>query len=519
VTDVSPADSAADAPAGSAAESAVPAAAGGTERATRVRFAPSPSGDLHVGNVRTALYNWAYARRTGGTFVLRIEDTDRARVTDEYVHACIDTLRWLGLDWDEGPEAGGPYGPYRQSERLEIFADWTKRFLADGHAYPCYCSQEELEERRQAARAKGGPSGYDGHCRELTREQISAYEAEGRRPVIRFRMPPGSTTFVDLIRGEVTIDHDSVPDFVLSRQNGQPLYTLAVAVDDVLMKITHVLRGDDLLSSTPRQLAVYRAMGVPEGDFPAFAHLPYVLGADGRPFSKRHGVVSVAWYRHEGYLSEALCNYLALLGWSPGDNREEFSLAEMARDFVIGRVNRNAAQFDVRKLEAINGDWIRRLSLPEFTARVTPFLQRAGLVGDPPTGGEAGVIDGAMPLIQERIGRLTEAPEMLGFLFVDERHFAVDPEAAARSLTADSEGTLRAARTALEGVAKWETAEIESALRGALVDGLGLKPRAAFGPVRVALTGRRVSPPLFESIELLGRDRTLGRLRRALDAL
>jgi glutamyl-tRNA synthetase len=487
--------------------------------APRVRFAPSPSGELHVGNVRTALYNFAYARKTGGTFVLRIEDTDRTRVTDDYVRACIADLRWLGLEWDEGPEVGGANGPYRQSERLDVFAEWSERFLTDGNAYRCYCTQEELDERRQAARARGGPSGYDGHCRELTREQVAAYEADGRRPVVRFRMRPGATTFTDLIRGEVTVDHEFVPDFVLVRQNGQPLYTLAVAVDDVLMKITHVLRGEDLLSSSPRQLAVYRAMGVPEADFPAFAHLPGVLGQDGQKLSKRNGAVSIAAYRAEGFLPEAVCNYLALLGWSPGDNREDFSLTEMARDFIVERVNRNAAHFDGRKLEAINGHWIRRLSLADFTARVLPVVRRAGLIGDPPSAGERRLIDGAAPLIQERIGKLTEAPGMLGFLLVDERDFVVEPEAAARSLTAAAEQILGAARAALESLDSWETTTIEAALRSALVDGLGLKPRVAFGPVRVAVTGRRISPPLFESIELLGRDRTLNRLREASESL
>ena len=263
----------------------------------RVRFAPSPSGDLHVGNIRTALYDWAFARSTGGTFVLRIEDTDKSRVTDEYVSSALGTLRWLGLDWDEGPEAGGDYGPYQQSQRLDIYADWAARFLAAGDAYHCYCTPEELAQRREAARAAGGPSGYDGHCRNLTPAQVAAYQAEGRRPVLRLRMPDGTTTFTDLVRGEVSFDHAFVPDFVLQRADGSPLYTLAVAVDDVLMKITHVVRGEDLLSSTPRQLAVYRAMGVKEADFPVFAHLPYVLGKDGQRLSKRNGVVSVNWYR------------------------------------------------------------------------------------------------------------------------------------------------------------------------------------------------------------------------------
>ncbi len=327
----------------------------------RVRFAPSPSGDLHVGNIRTALYAWAFARHTGGTFVLRIEDTDRTRVTPEYIASALDTLRWLGLPWDEGPEVGGPYGPYLQSERLDIYAEWLQRLLADGNAYYCYCTPEELAARRTAARAGGGPSGYDGACRVLTAEQVAAYQAEGRKPVVRFRMPEGSTTFTDLVRGPVTFDHEHVPDFVLARADGSPLYTLAVAVDDILMKITHVVRGEDLLSSTPRQIAVYRAMGVPEDEFPVFAHLPYVLGKDGQRLSKRNGVVSVNWYRQEGFLPEAMDNYLALLGWSPGDNREEFTLADLAAEFDLARVNKNPAQFDVRKLEAINGDKIRAL--------------------------------------------------------------------------------------------------------------------------------------------------------------
>jgi len=482
----------------------------------RVRFAPSPSGDLHVGNARTALYDWAFARSTGGTFVLRIEDTDRTRVLPEYIASAQDTLRWLGLDWDEGPGTGGPFGPYLQSERLDIYAEWVDRFLKDGHAYHCYCSPEELAERREAARKAGGPSGYDGHCRDLTPGQVAAYQAEGRQPVVRFKMPPGSTTFTDLVRGEVTFDHAHVPDFTLTRADGTPLYTLAVAVDDVLMKITHVVRGEDLLSSTPRQIAVYRAMGVDEAEFPVFAHLPYVLGKDGQRLSKRNGVVSVNWYREQGFLPEAICNYLALLGWSPGENREEFTMAEMAAEFDLARVNKNAAQFDVRKLEAINGDKIRALGPADFAARITPFLAGAGLVATPPTAAEAGLISAAAPLVQERVTTLAQAAEMLGFLFVDEADFRVDPEDAARALTPDAGPALAAAEEALAGLGSWTEEAIRAALEAALVDGLGLKPRVAFsGPLRVALTGRRAGPPLFGSIELLGRDRTLGRLARA----
>jgi glutamyl-tRNA synthetase len=486
----------------------------------RVRFAPSPSGDLHVGNIRTALYDWAFARRTGGTFVLRIEDTDQTRVTPEYIASALDTLRWLGLQWDEGPEVGGRYGPYLQSERLAIYAEWLDHLLRTGHAYYCYCTPEELAARREAARSAGGPSGYDAHCRVLTAEQVAAYRAEGRKPVVRFRMPDGSTTFTDLVRGEVTFDHAHVPDFVLARADGSPLYTLAVAVDDVLMKITHVVRGEDLLSSTPRQIAVYRAMGVAEADFPVFAHLPYVLGKDGQRLSKRNGVVSVNWYREEGFLPEAIDNYLALLGWSPGDNREEFSLADLAAEFDLARVNKNPAQFDVKKLEAINGDKIRALEPADFVARITPFLERVEMVATPPGADQAALIEAAAPLIQTRISRLTEAVGMLAFLFAgDDGGFKVEPEDAERVLTPDALPVLQAAEAVLAGVEPWTHEAIEAVLKEALIEGLGLKPRVAFAPVRVAVTGKRVSPPLYESIELLGRERTLHRLAAAVKSI
>ena len=332
-------------------------------------------------------------------------------------------------------------------------------------------------------------------------------------------MPDGQTTITDLVRGEVTWRHEHVPDFVIVRADGSPLYTLAAAVDDVLMKITHVVRGEDLLPSTPRQIAVYRAMGVPEAEFPVFAHLPYVLGRDGQRLSKRNGVVSVNWYRHEGFLQEAICNYLALLGWSPGEDRELFTLADMAAEFDLARVNKNAAQFDVRKLEAINGDKIRGLAPADFAARITPFLQRAGLVADPPSAEQERVIAAAAPLIQERISRLTQAVDMLAFLFVAEEDFVIDPEDAARVLGPQARETLQAAEAALKGVTGWEAGSIDTALRGAVIEGLGLKPRQAFGPVYVAVTGRRVAPPLFDSIALLGRERTLARLARALGSL
>ena len=401
---------------------------------------------------------------------------------------------------------------------MGIYAEWTGRFLADGTAYYCYCTQEEVAQRRKVARRAGGPSGYDGHCRTVTEAQAAAYRAEGRQPVVRMRVPDGQITFTDLIRGEVA-STAHVPDFVLSRADGSPLYTLAVAVNDVLMKITHIVRGEDLLSSTPRQITVYRAMGVPEAEFPVFAHLPMVLGPDGQRLSKRNGVVSVNWYRDEGFLPETICNYLALLGWSPGENRESFTLAEMATEFDLSRVNKNSAQFDVRKLEAMNGDKIRALEPADFAARITPFLARAALVAEPPTAGQASLIAASAPLIQERISRLSQAPGLLAFLFVPEQDFAVNPEDAARVLVPEAREALQAAEAALKDLATWESGAIEQTLRDALVNGLGLKPRVAFTPVRVAVTGQRVAPPLFESIDLLGRERTLARLARALGAL
>lgn len=478
----------------------------------RVRFAPSPTGDLHVGNIRTALFDWAYAKHTGGTFVFRIEDTDRERVTDQYISAAGDTLKWLGLNWDEGPEVGGPYGPYLQSQRLEIYQEWAERFLSQGDAYRCYCSNEELEARREAAKEANRAPGYDGACRNLSEEAISRFEAEGRKSVIRMRMPEGKTTFTDLIRGEVTFEHEFVPDFVLMRADGSPLYTLAVAVDDVLMKITHILRGEDLLSSTPRQIRVYQAMGVEESDYPVFAHLPFVMGTDNAKLSKRNGEVSIAWYRERGFLPEAICNYLALLGWSPGDDREDVTLSEIAELFDVSRVNSSPARFDMKKLEAINGEKIRRLSIDDFLARSLPFLTESGVI----SGGEdeVAVVRKALPLIQERIVTLGEVVAMVRFLFGE--GVVVESESLQKISEPQAKEVLHNAVTALTPLTVWNHETIEAALREALIEGMGLKPRLAFTPVRIAATGSHISPPLFESLELLGKERTLARISAVL---
>ncbi len=483
-----------------------------TNRPVRVRFAPSPTGDLHVGNIRTALFDWAYARHTGGTFIFRIEDTDTDRVTDEYIAAALDTLRWLGLNWDEGPEVGGEYGPYLQSQRLDIYAEYAAKFLAQGDAYYCYCSAEELEARREAQRAANVAPGYDGKCRSLSAEEVSAFVALGRKPVVRMRMPDGETTFTDLIRGEVTFDHNFVPDFVLARGDGSPLYTLAVAVDDVLMKVTHVLRGEDLLSSTPRQIRVYQAMGLTPEEYPAFAHLPFVMGQDNAKLSKRNGEVSIAWYRDAGYLPEAICNYLALLGWSPGDDREDVSREEIAELFTVERVHSSPARFDMKKLEAINGDKIRALELDDLLARVTPFLHRDGVIEG--TAAELAVVKLTLPLIQERIATLAEVSAMVKFLFVKE--FAIEADSLPKVSDEQSQSVLQVALSTLESVADWKHADIEAALRTALIDGLALKPRIAFGAIRIAVTGSHISPPLFESMELLGRERSMARIAGAV---
>jgi glutamyl-tRNA synthetase len=482
------------------------------QREVRTRFAPSPTGDLHVGNIRTALFDWAYARHTGGKLIFRIEDTDRERVTDEYIERAIETLQWLGLNWDEGPEVGGPYGPYLQSQRLDIYTQWAKTFIANGDAYNCYCSTEELEARREKQRELNQAPGYDGKCRSLSADDIAGYESEGRKPVIRMRMPDGETRFNDLIRGEVTFEHKYVPDFVLMRADGSPLYTLAVAVDDVLMKVTHVLRGEDLLSSTPRQIRVYQAMGVAPEDFPFFAHLPFVMGQDNAKLSKRNGEVSIAWYREQGFLPEAICNYLALLGWSPGDDVENITMDELVKLFTVERVNSSPARFDMKKLEAINGDKIRALTIDDFLSRALPFLLKDGVIKRDES--EIAVVRSALPIIQERIARLNEVTQMLRFLFVDEVVF--DEESAVKVKEEPAQHVITQALRALEDLADWNHESIEASLRAVLIEKLGLKPRLAFGPVRIAVTGSHISPPLFESMELLGKERSIARLKAAV---
>ena len=365
---------------------------------------------------------------------------------------------------------------------------------------------------REGQRKANVAPGYNGHCRDLTAEQIAAFKAQGREAVVRMRMPDGSTTFTDEIRGDVTFDHKFVPDFVLVRADGSPLYTLAVAIDDILMGVTHVLRGEDLLSSTPRQIRVYQAMGVKLDDYPVFAHLPFVMGQDNAKLSKRNGEVSIAWYREQGYLPEAICNYLALLGWSPGDDRENISMKELTELFTVEKVHSSPARFDMKKLEAINGDKIRALSLEEFTTLTLPFLIKANVIAG--SAEEIELVKKALPLIQERIVKLDEAPALLRFLFVKE--FAVDPDAVAKISDDAAKDILRRSKKELEALAAWNHESIEGALRTSLIEELGLKPRIAFTALRIATTGSTISPPLFESMELLGKEACLTRISAAL---
>ncbi|UBV17686.1 glutamate--tRNA ligase [Mycolicibacterium fortuitum] len=485
-----------------------------TSSNVRVRFCPSPTGTPHVGLVRTALFNWAYARHTGGTFVFRIEDTDAARDSDESYVAILDALRWLGLDWDEGPEVGGPYEPYRQSQRSEIYRDVIARLLEAGEVYEAYSTPEEVEARHHAA-GRNPKLGYDNFDRTLTDEQRAAFAAEGRKPVLRLRMPDEDLGWTDLVRGPVSFPAGSVPDFAITRANGDPLYTLVNPVDDALMKITHVLRGEDIMPSTPRQIALYRALmriGVAER-VPEFAHLPSVLGEGNKKLSKRDPQSNLFLHRDRGFLPEGLLNYLALLGWGIADDHDVFSLDEMVAAFDVADVNSNPARFDQKKADAINAEHIRLLTPQDFTARLRAYLDAHGH----DTGLDDAAFAEAAELIQTRIVVLGDAWGLLKFF--DDGSYEIDEKAAAKELREEVAPVLDAALSALEAVGEWTTANIEAALKAALLDGLELKPRKAFGPIRVAVTGATVSPPLFESMELLGAERSLARLRAARSAM
>lgn len=471
----------------------------------KVRFCPSPTGTPHVGLVRTALFNWAYARKTGGKFVFRIEDTDAARDSEESYHQIVDALRWLGMDWDEGIDVGGPNEPYRQSQRTEIYQDVVEKLKASGHIYESYLTAEEIEARNEA-NGRAVQLGYDNSERDLSDEDRARYQAEGRQPALRLRVPDQDITFTDLVRGEITFPAGSFPDFVVVRPGGQPLYTLVNPVDDALMGITHVLRGEDLLSSTPRQIALYNAMyeaGIAKF-IPRFGHLPFVMGEGNKKLSKRNPESNLFLHRDRGFIPEGLLNYLALLGWSISADRDIFSMQELCENFDVENVNPNPARFDQKKADAINAAQIRLLTPADFEARLVPYLQSAGVLSKAPTEREREILSAAAPLIQERITVLSEAVGMLGFLFEDLDQIHFEPEALS-GLPENAAAIVLAALEAIRSLEEFNTESIQAALSAALVEGLGEKPRNAFGPVRVAISGRRVTPPLFESMEILGK--------------
>jgi glutamyl-tRNA synthetase len=478
----------------------------------RVRFCPSPTGTPHVGLIRTALFNWAYARHTGGTFIFRVEDTDAERDSEESYQQLVEALRWLGLEWDEGVETGGPHEPYRQSQRTDIYRDLIGRLVESGHLYESYVTPDEMVARNESL-GRDPKQGYDNHERELTDAQKQAYRDEGREPAYRLRVPDQDFSFDDLVRGEVSFPQGSTTDFVIVRAGGKPLYTFVNPVDDALMGVTHVLRGEDLLSSTPRQIALYLALkeiGV-ASHIPRFGHLPYVMGEGNKKLSKRDPESNLFLHRERGFIKEGLLNYLALLGWSIAPDRDVFTLDQMVDAFEVTSINPNPARFDVKKAESINGDHVRLLAAEDFLERCIPYLQSASLVSDPVTDSERSTLAEILPYVQERVALLGEVPGMIAFLFTSDEALTIDDDAR-KTLGDRSTDVLDAAVAVLDGLDEWTTAALEDALRGALVEGLEVSPRHAFGPLRVAISGRRVSPPLFESMEVLGRESTLHRL-------
>jgi glutamyl-tRNA synthetase len=479
----------------------------------RVRFAPSPTGHLHIGGARTAIYNWAFARRSGGTFILRIDDTDPERSTVENTEAILRSLRWLGIDWDEGPEVGGSVGPYFQTARAELYVHALETLKSAGSAYPCFCTADELEAKRGDARATGGTAGYDRTCRALDPVTAAERVAAGEPHVWRLAVPADRTgvSFVDAIRGDMTFPGSALDDFVLVRTDGTPTYNFATVADDAAMAITHVIRGDDHLSNTPRQILVFEGLGA---EVPEFAHLSMIWGPDGKRLSKRHGATSAESYRDEGYLPEALLNYLALLGWSLDGETTIISRDVLLESFSLDRVSRNPAIFDVEKLDWMNGVYIRELSTRALAERVMPFLIDAGLLDV--ESGESSLqwLAEALPLVSQRVKRLDEVPRAIAFLFGDQ--VALDPAACEKTLAKDgARDVLEAALSALTSAEPFDAPSIEGVLR-AVPEAMQRKPKDVFQVVRVAVTGSTVSPPLFESIALLGRVRTVVRLQAAL---
>lgn len=477
----------------------------------RVRIAPSPTGDPHVGTAYMALFNLAFARQQGGSFVLRVEDTDRARFQADSEKQLYDTLAWLGLDWDEGPDKGGPFSPYRQSERLETYRPYVDQLLAQGNAYHCWCTPERLKQMREEQQARKVPTGYDRLCHGKSYEERAALGGAQETPVVRMLVPEDPPlAFVDVIRGEV---HAPMPDDqVILKGDGFPTYHLAVVVDDHLMGITHVVRGEEWISSTPKHLLLFDWLG---WERPAFAHMPLLRNADKSKISKRKNPAArLTWFVEQGYLPEALVNFLGLLGYSLPDGQEIFTFDEMSASFDWARVNTVGPVFDLDKLGWLNGHYVRELVPADLASRLEPFLRDAGLYSG--TADERALLDAAIPLVQTRMAILSECVDLLRCLFVAEDAFAIDPSAREKALGPEAAPVLAACAEALEPLGEWTTETVQAAMDAALIDGLGLKRGKAYAPVRVAVCGAAVAPPLPESMALIGKEKVLRRLRSAL---
>jgi glutamyl-tRNA synthetase len=477
----------------------------------RVRFAPSPTGRPQVGNMRTAIFDWLFARHTGGTFILRIEDTDLARIAPGSVEDHMESLRWLGLDWDEGPEVGGDFGSYFQSQRLALYKEAAARLVRQGDAYYCFCSPQRLEAMRQEQVARKQPPGYDRACRSLTPDECKSKEAEGIKPVVRFKVPDsGRTAFTDTIYGEVVFENSTIDDFVMLKSDGYPTYNFANVVDDHAMKISHVIRGEEFISSTPRHLLLYRALGY---EPPQYIHTPLILGPDRAKLSKRHGAVSILEYRDRGYLPEAMFNFLVLIGWSLDDKTEIMTRRQLIDGFSLERIGRTGAVFNKEKLDWMNGVYIRGLSIDDFTHRVLPFLEK-GLPASVKRPLDADYVRSIMPLVRERTKKLTDVPALTAFFFIDELDY--DPALlVSKGLT--REATLAALTISSRDLGRlsvFDEASLESLLRP-LAGELKLKAGQLFSILRTAVTGETATPPLFQTMVVLGRERCLKRIDEA----
>lgn len=475
----------------------------------RVRFAPSPTGYLHVGGARTALFNWLYARHNGGTFVLRIEDTDVERSSWEMVAGILDGMKWLGLDWDEGPEVGGAHGPYFQSERLDRYRDAAARLVASGKAYYCYCNPDDIKAKREAAEQAGQSWSYDRTCASLSADEVAARERAGTPRAIRFRMPEGTTAYDDVVHGKIEFDNVVIEDFVVLRSDQYPTYHLSVVVDDIDMGITDVVRGDDHISNTPKQVLLYRALGA---EVPRFAHVPLILGPDKRRLSKRHGATSVMEYERQGFLPEAMFNFLALLGWSPGEDRELFTREELVAAFTLGGISSSNAVFNPEKLEWFNAQHLARLSGDEITNRLEPVLREVGVWDDSLRGERREWFHQVIEILKPRAKKVRDLAEQGRYFFTDPVGYdegAVKKHLSVPGLVAH----LTAWSAALSAVDPFSPTAIESALR-ACADSLGIKAATLIHATRIAVTGQGVSPSVFDVVALVGRERTVARLAR-----